>query len=229
MAIADCYSRTKLVGIKKKLDRRETTRERKALAAAHLEKSIEKELLERLRSKAYGDAPLNVNEDVWKQVLNLDKGKDRQLDDELEMEDDESLADEEELEDDDGGDREFVEDSDDESVGDLEDYTGSEVSHMDPWVLGRMLILSSLTSLTLKTMDCPDRSSHRTSKSRTRRTKRKAERKTSRLDRKQQANRPLQPMGRLLLVQRGKLPQKTPRRVERGVSRQADFRLYVMY
>jgi hypothetical protein len=100
---------------------------------------------------------------------------------------------------------------------------------MDPSVLGHMLILSSLTNLTLKTTACLDRSSHQTSKSRMRMTKREAERKTSRLDRKQQANRPLQPMGRLLLVQRGKLPQKTPRRVERGVSRQADFRLYVMY
>lgn len=116
-----------MVGIKKKLDRREATRERKALAAARLEKSIEKELLERLRSKAYGDAPLNVNEDVWKQVLDMDKGKDR----ELEMEDEESLADEEEWEEDEGGEREFVEDSDEESVGDLENYTGSEFDEFD--------------------------------------------------------------------------------------------------
>lgn len=112
-----------MVGIKKKLDRREATRERKALAAAHLEKSIEKELLDRLRSKAYGDAPLNVNEDVWRQVLDLDKGKER----DLELEDEESMLDEEE-EEWEGGEREFVEDdSEEESVGDLEDYTGSEV------------------------------------------------------------------------------------------------------
>jgi hypothetical protein len=61
--------RPRLTGIKKKLDRREAVRERKALSAAHLERSIEKELIERLKSKAYGDTPLNVNENVWRAIL----------------------------------------------------------------------------------------------------------------------------------------------------------------
>ncbi|KAF9086130.1 hypothetical protein BGX27_003271, partial [Mortierella sp. AM989] len=66
--------RPKLVGIKKKVERREARREAKAEAAARLDKAIEKELLDRLKSHAYGDAPLNVHEDVWKEILEGEKG-----------------------------------------------------------------------------------------------------------------------------------------------------------
>lgn len=125
--------RPKLIGVKKKLDRREAVRERKALSAAHLERSIEKELIERLRSKAYGDAPLNVNEQVWQAVLdqsNARKDKENMPDGVQDMEDDETDEEEyeEELEeemDDEWGTREFVSDmsgDDDESgPSDLED------------------------------------------------------------------------------------------------------------
>jgi protein MAK16 len=117
-----------MVGVKKKLERRERTRERKALAAAHIEKTIEKELLDRLRSKAYGDAPLNVNEDVWRQVLEMDrKGKEKELDMD-EMLDDESDVDEEE-EEYEGGEREYVEA--DDSEDDMEDFS-DEVSSICP-------------------------------------------------------------------------------------------------
>lgn len=53
----------------KKLRKRESNREGKALVAAQLETTIEKELMDRLQSGVYNDTILNSNEKIWQKVL----------------------------------------------------------------------------------------------------------------------------------------------------------------
>lgn len=106
-----------------KIRRREETRERKAESAAKVERAIERELIERLRSGAYGDRPINVEEDVWKKVLRglerAEKGEE-----EVEGEDLEEQEAEEGI-----GEVEYVSDIDDEEeTGAMEDF--------DDWLSG---------------------------------------------------------------------------------------------
>ncbi|KAL2262276.1 hypothetical protein VTK26DRAFT_1868 [Humicola hyalothermophila] len=123
-----------------KIKHREEARERKALAAAKLERTIERELLERLRQGAYGDQPLNCNANIWKKVLNALESegegvRDKDMDKGIEEEDEEAESEEEleheqeEEDEEEDGAVEYVSDfdeSDDEELADLEDWLGSE-------------------------------------------------------------------------------------------------------
>lgn len=121
-----------------KVRRREENRERKAEAAAKIERAIERELVERLRSGAYGDRPLNVEENVWRKVMRgLERSKEGVRDEDL----DEGVEEEEreyEYEREPGqaemeaeGDVEYVSDleGDSEDEDDMEDF--------DDWLGGQ--------------------------------------------------------------------------------------------
>eukprot|EP00835_Amoeboradix_gromovi_P004953 NODE_424_length_8864_cov_0.190188.p2 type:complete len:252 gc:universal NODE_424_length_8864_cov_0.190188:5907-6662(+) len=69
----------------KKLRKRESNREDKALVAAQLENTIEQELMDRLQSGVYNDTILNSNEKIWQKVL------EQQQEVEIESEIDENL------------------------------------------------------------------------------------------------------------------------------------------
>jgi protein MAK16 len=101
--------------------RREETRERKALAAAKLEKQIEKELVNRLKSGNYTEDMLNVNEEIWKKVLDqrarAERGEVEEEEEEVEREEEvEFISDDEGLV---SGDEEF------------DDWLGAEDGEME--------------------------------------------------------------------------------------------------
>ncbi|PKY06788.1 Mak16 protein [Aspergillus campestris IBT 28561] len=110
-----------------KIRRREETRERKAESAAKVERAIERELIERLRSGAYGDRPLNVEEGIWKRVLRgLERSGEGERDEDLD--EGEELDELEEEEEEGVGEVEYVSDleGEEEDLEDIEDWLGGD-------------------------------------------------------------------------------------------------------
>lgn len=70
LRVSDMHTQEKLVTINKKYEKREATRERGAEKAAQLERAIEKELLQRLKSGTfYPQEIYNLNQKAFSQVL----------------------------------------------------------------------------------------------------------------------------------------------------------------
>lgn len=86
--------KAKVVGVHRKIEQREERRERKALIAARLEKSIEKELVQRLAKGTYGDI-YNFPETSYNKALDA---AEKEVDDEEEEEEEETEASDSEME-----------------------------------------------------------------------------------------------------------------------------------
>lgn len=114
--------KAKMVGINRKIEQREERREKKALVAAKLEHSIEKELVQRLAKGTYGDI-YNFPEVPYQKAL--------QSVEEQEMED-ESEEEEEEEEEEEGL-IEYVEDLDEEEEEEEEDLEDMEYPGAGTW------------------------------------------------------------------------------------------------
>jgi len=122
--------RPELVGITKKVERRERNREIKALKASHIQDQIQNELLARLQQGLSTETIANVPQNIYDRVLDLEEQQQEEQEQELEEEQDQDEENVQDIYVEGDQDEDDIED-DIEDVGDTMLELGQAANHLD--------------------------------------------------------------------------------------------------